>query len=62
MFASALWSLPTNTTITITSSTMAVTVTAANTPPTAATTDDDVDPQSHSGTVKMVTVCIVNTE
>ena len=58
MYASALWSLLTNTTITITSSTMAVTVTAANTPPTAATaTDDDVvDPllsQSHSRTVKI---------
>ena len=44
-----------NTTITITSSTIAVTVTAANTPPTAATADDD--PQSDLGTVKMVTVC-----
>ena len=45
-----------STTITITSSTMAVTVTAANTPPTAATAADDDDPllsQLHSGTVKI---------
>ena len=57
MNASALWSILTNTAITITSSTMAVTVTAANPPPTAATTtDDDDDPQlsqSHSGAVKI---------
>ena len=42
-------------TITITSSTMAVMVTAANTPPTAVTADD-VDPllsQLHSGAVKI---------
>ena len=45
-----------STTITITSSTMAVTVTAVNTPPTAATTADDDDPLlslSHSGAVKI---------
>ena len=55
VYASVLWSLLTSTSITITSSTMAVTVTAANTPPTAATADN-VDPllsQTDSGTVKI---------